>query len=400
MFPPIGPTRVERDQSIDFFRGLALLTIYIDHIHPNFLASFTLKSFAFLDASDVFVFISGYVIGLVYTKALWRGGLDACIAKAVRRCVQIYRWHLAITACTFFIMYCFASNGLYVRDHDLYSFLRDPYWTCLSAIALLHTPGYLNILPLYLFLTALTPIMVFFVDRGSRIFLACSAGVYLAVQLVPGLTFRSYPGAVLGTFVVFNPVAWQFLFVLGILAGNLKLHGHSWSVLSKSWAIRLAAVLVLCIAWLRLAPTHGVAALLHTNFWRFHLPTVFPLAGKATLGPLRLLNLLILLVLASQVRRHDILTNNRLSRAVIRCGRNSLEVFGVGVLLSYISGMILAQHPANMLIAVAANMIGCAALIATASIAAKLKKRRSASHTASTILNAFAGGAPASASTT
>ncbi len=266
---------------MDFFRGLALLTIYIDHIHPNFLSSFTLKNVAFLDAADVFVLISGYVIGLVYTKALWRGGLDACIAKAVRRCAQIYRWHLAITAFTFFTMYCFASNGLYARDHDLYRFLQDPFWTGLSVITLLHTPSYLNILPLYLFLTALAPFAVYFLDRGNRIFLACSAGAYIAVQLVPGLSFHSYPGAVLGTLVVFNPFAWQFLFVLGILAGNRKLRGQSWSVLSKSWTVLLAAFSTLCIAWVRLAPTHRVAALLHTDFWRFHLPTVFPLAGKA-----------------------------------------------------------------------------------------------------------------------
>ena len=35
---------MERDLRLDFFRGLALFSIFIDHLPNNFLAEFTLQS--------------------------------------------------------------------------------------------------------------------------------------------------------------------------------------------------------------------------------------------------------------------------------------------------------------------------------------------------------------------
>src|SRR5258705_5283175 len=51
--PAIDPSTYlhhDRDVRVDFFRGVALLFIFIDHIPRNFLAFFTLTNFAFSDS--------------------------------------------------------------------------------------------------------------------------------------------------------------------------------------------------------------------------------------------------------------------------------------------------------------------------------------------------------------
>ena len=47
--------RGPRDPRIDFFRGVALIWIFIDHVPGNLLAHLTLRNFGFSDASELFV---------------------------------------------------------------------------------------------------------------------------------------------------------------------------------------------------------------------------------------------------------------------------------------------------------------------------------------------------------
>jgi hypothetical protein len=55
--------------------------------------------------------------------------------------------------------------------------------------------------------------------------------------------------------------------------------------------------------------------------------------------------------------------------------RIPLEVFGLGVVLSYSSSsVVLAQHPGNLLIAICVNVIGCSVLVTTAIITPRLKE--------------------------
>src|SRR5580704_19475007 len=71
-----GPASVpiERDLRLDFFRGLSLFFIFIDHIPNNVLSYGTLHTIAFSDAAEVFIFISGYTAALVYGQLLVRRG--------------------------------------------------------------------------------------------------------------------------------------------------------------------------------------------------------------------------------------------------------------------------------------------------------------------------------------
>src|SRR5919109_5521259 len=73
----------DRDFRLDFFRGVALFSIFIDHVaSDSLLAQFTLQSLGFSDAAEVFILISGYTAGMVYGRAIERQGLLMAEANA------------------------------------------------------------------------------------------------------------------------------------------------------------------------------------------------------------------------------------------------------------------------------------------------------------------------------
>src|SRR5438093_5208456 len=78
-----GTQASERDLRLDFFRGLALFSIFIDHVDWNSpVAQFTLQSVGFSDAAEVLIFISGYTAGMVYGRAIThRGRLRAALRR-------------------------------------------------------------------------------------------------------------------------------------------------------------------------------------------------------------------------------------------------------------------------------------------------------------------------------
>ena len=74
-----GPSRA-RDHRIDFLRGLALVTIFINHVPGTLLGAYTSRNFGFSDAAEAFVLISGISTGLAYSpfrnpKPDWRSSL-------------------------------------------------------------------------------------------------------------------------------------------------------------------------------------------------------------------------------------------------------------------------------------------------------------------------------------
>jgi hypothetical protein len=74
-------TTSSRDLRLDFFRGLALIFIFVDHIPENVLSYFTLQAFQFFDAAEVFIFVSGYTAAFVYGRTLALHGAGYATAQ-------------------------------------------------------------------------------------------------------------------------------------------------------------------------------------------------------------------------------------------------------------------------------------------------------------------------------
>ena len=92
--PAVG----ERELRLDLFRGLALWLIFLDHVPHNILAWFTIRNYGFSDATEIFIFISGYTAAFVYGRAMAQRGVIVAGARILRRAWQIYVAHIFLLA--------------------------------------------------------------------------------------------------------------------------------------------------------------------------------------------------------------------------------------------------------------------------------------------------------------
>src|SRR5580704_8956151 len=113
---PAQPSEA-RDLRLDFFRGLALFFIFIDHIPENILSYFTLPSIGFSDAAEVFIFISGYTAALVYGRALRRQGVLFATAQIYHRVWQLYVAHIFL----FVIFTAEVSYAIFAVRNPMYA---------------------------------------------------------------------------------------------------------------------------------------------------------------------------------------------------------------------------------------------------------------------------------------
>src|SRR5919109_3648545 len=85
-----------RDVRLDLFRGLALWFIFLDHIPSNIVSWVTIRNYGFSDATEIFIFISGYTAAFVYGRAMQERGLIVAGARILRRAWQVYVAHVFI----------------------------------------------------------------------------------------------------------------------------------------------------------------------------------------------------------------------------------------------------------------------------------------------------------------
>src|SRR6202451_2792502 len=76
---------------LDFFRGLVLLIIVVDHIGGSMLSRVTLHAFALNDAAEVFVFLGGFATATAALSLAARGPEPAARMWFFKRTFVIYR---------------------------------------------------------------------------------------------------------------------------------------------------------------------------------------------------------------------------------------------------------------------------------------------------------------------
>jgi hypothetical protein len=316
---PLRPARVSagRDLRLDTLRGFMLVAIAINHLNTE-LRVFTDYPFGFVSTAEGFVFLSGLVAGLVYTRQSDRLSPAELNQKAQRRAWQIYLAHL----CSFVA----AFVGLRLLAHfahiETYTapamFFQHPVTALLMGPLLLFQPGLLDILPMYCgFMLALPMILAALRNgRWGRLF-AASSGLWLLSQF--GLLdfverwFQRFLPVNMG---VFDPLAWQFLFVSGAFIG------FHWAKAGKPLFAFRPAMLAFCLLvatplWFLLKYQHVPTGLSMDMVWSW--------ADKQHLAPLRLANFIVLayLIAAVAVHRPRFLT----FRPFAFLGRHSLVVF-------------------------------------------------------------------------
>ncbi len=365
------PSVPDRDLRVDFFRGAALILIFIDHIPGNAFAKATLTNFGFSDAAEIFVLLAGYAAFLAYAKAFeqgWGHGL----AKIARRIGDLYVAHLLVLiagVAGLAIAARMFQNPVYFEHVNLIPFNVDPAGAIGRALILLYQPGYMNILPLYMLLLLWLPALIWLMRVDMALALGVSAGVWAAAGLLQ-FNLPSYPD---DYGWLFNPFAWQLLFTLGAVAaarpaGQPSVHPRSRSLFWIAVAYVLIAFVV-AAPWTKL---EGLSDARLVADFRTDL-------SKQYLSAWRLAHIMALSYIATSLvsPRADWLSRTW-ARLVINCGQHSLPVFCLSIILSLAGFVILVEGGHGLILQTAVNAGGIALLGLTAWILAQSKRPRRA----------------------
>jgi hypothetical protein len=349
-----------RDLRVDFFRGLALWWIYTDHIPGNLLGDYSLRNFAMCDATEVFVLLAGYGAGLSYGMGLGRNGYISTAADVMKRAWTFYIAHIFLFV-LFTAQVTYSATALnrlnYLAETRLDVLGDDPYRSMLEALLLRFQPSLLNILPLYVVLLMFFAATIWML-RSPRLLFGYSFALYLLVR-VTGLNLNSWDEG--GWF--FDPLAWQFLFVIGVLlaCAPMRPPRQAWLIDAGAFVVVILGVLVTTV----IEP--------HPHRLEWVSGSVFrPLVvdDKTGLYPLRLVSILALTWLCVRLIRFDAAwLQSRWAGPLVLMGQNSLPVFCSGIVIGFLARLGL-EYDDRAFMQVGINLFGAIGMLAVAALAA------------------------------
>ena len=351
---------VERDLRLDLFRGLALWLLFLDQLPSAVVSSFAIRSYGFSDATEIIVFIFGYTAGFVYGPMMRERGFVVASANILRRAWQVYVAHVFL-----FVFYiaeiAYVSrrfdNPLFAEDTNIFEFLHRPDRALFQGLMLNFKPVHMDVLPLYILLLVAFAPVVWLLLRRPTLALAASALIY-ALSRRFGWNLDAYP---VGEWPL-NPFAWQFLFVLAAWCGLGLPRTVQELIHSRPALILAAAYLALSLAM--------VTALFFPRASGY-VPTwladaIYPI-DKTDLDPVRFAHVLALAAVAVQfVPQHWTALQSRGLRPLIRCGQYLVEIFCVGVFLTFAAQSIFVEVADTIPVHLLAAALGIAIMSAVA----------------------------------
>ena len=358
-----GPSPNKRDLRLDFFRGLALICMFIDHTPGNNFAWFTLQAVMCSDAAEIFVLISGFTAGTVYSRTLERGGFLAAGIRVYHRVWQLYVAHIVLFV-TLMATISYTSHLLtssrYIDYFDGTSFfLQEPGLALVKVLLLQFQPAFIDILPLYIACLGFLPLVLAGFRFRPRTVIFASLSLWVAVQFDG---WFAPPGSGWG----FNPFAWQALFYLAAWLGWRSNRAEGFW-LNDRWPFYLAAGLVVA----------GFLIRFNWTLQGFYGPITTPIPGeplwqfmsKTNLGLIRFVNVLALALLVGhlihpQARFFD----SRVARPFVLCGRHSLHIFCLSAVLAVFGFVVLNEVFGRWPMQLAVSATGIAIMVSFAAL--------------------------------
>jgi hypothetical protein len=332
-----------RDVRLDFFRGLGMFIILIAHITDNPWTLYIPARFGFSDATEMFVFCSGMASAIAFGSVFSKAGFWMGCFRVVHRIWQVYWVHIGAFLITVMAMLLLNKTGLIGRDEvsalNLHPFLRPHGNNIIGLFTLTYVPNYFDILPMYLVILALIPV----VFALSRVHVYLALAFCAALWAVSAFTNLNLPAEY--WFAnnstrqwFFNPFAWQLVFFTGFafMSGWLPRPPVTRALVLTSVAI---VVVTVPFAW------HvAIAELEFVKAWRSSWRVLF---DKTDFGILRYIHFLALAYLAwvavgpSGERLTSTPVMRVLASVFTRVGRQSLAVFATSIVLARVLGAIL-----------------------------------------------------------
>jgi hypothetical protein len=313
---------MKRFLELDVLRGVLLVMMVVDH-SPSSLRLFTDEPLGFFTTAECFVFVSAFLAGLVFRKRTEKLGFAAARSSSIHRAERIYQSHLLTVGFAFILGSFFLPDFPGVRnllDH----YLANPWAAIGGSLALLFRPPLMDMLPMYILFSFLTPTAFWAAKRwGWKTVLLVSVSVWLLAQthvrdVLVGAT-KTLPFIQLGPF---DLCAWQLIWIAGLFIGQRS--QETKPLLPRAGLLHLL-LWILAIAFL---------------VWRWWSRAAGPepviqawLLDKWHVGPLRLMNFFVAASVVAGWLKHL----NRLElplRPLLLIGRHMLPVFCSQICLS------------------------------------------------------------------
>ena len=315
---------VDRDNRIDLIRGYAIFTICLNHITVMLgkvgdvgVKIPTLTHYGYSSAAEIFFFMSGYMVGLVYLdKADFN-------KKIVRRAWHLYKVNFLLLALLFISALMFNNPVLYKLTQ--LDFLKEDLFSALLRFAsFTYVPKFTDLLFLYVILLLSTIVLVRVLYRSEVLFLSIIVLIYALSQYFPffKLTNLATEDAKWGL----NILAYQFPFMLGLLFGKKRFLSSIFAKIDTNLLIFCSFCAFALLGAYALKRYDLLA--IRGEWW----------TEKNSLGPLRMLHffiaLLSIMCFLSVFRK---CTNMYAFRLVALVGRQSLGAFVTSMACCYIS---------------------------------------------------------------
>ena len=376
-----------RDLRVDMFRGVAIVFVVVNHVGlTSLFQTATQEAIGVVSGAELFVLLSGVVLGMVYRPRLVSGGkrivggVGEAVEATARRAWKLYCTALVVVLLIFFVGLLPFVDASYVttftdqgtgaagssatgRVYDLYTnaagLLQYPVNPqILLDIALLRLgPWQFNVMGLYVVLLAITPIILAALARRRwLIVLSVSVGIYV-IELIT--RWRVVPSQFEGSFPL---LAWQLLFVVGMLAGFYRPEVVEWfRGRAGTFVVGVAVVLSVAFAifsWNNpyLASAADVRlGLIPNNVFR---PFYDALFGRTHLEPGRLLNVLLVVIVGyALLDRYWKPIHTAVGWFFIPLGQATLYVFVMHVFFALIASNIPFLQQGNLVVNTAVYVV-------------------------------------------
>ncbi len=326
--------QMSRDHRIDFWRGVALLTIFINHVPGSVFEHLTHRNFGVSDSAELFVFLAGFAGAVAYFPKFLSGDRLVATGKVVQRTWTLYLAHVALmlaAVAMFFAAAIHFKDTHWLEAYGLDALSTEPVRGYIGLVTMGHQIGYFNILPLYVALFALLPPILWLATRNIWLPLAASVGLYLLSHLAE-VRLPTYPT---GGGWFFEPLRWQLLFTIGFVAGVFYRSGRPIGFNPVAYGLAVAVVVA-----------GAVVALfgLHPHEGALPLPAFLWSLDKSSMPLPRLAHVLALVYVVAFApyglfdRMVERLGPNT---AAVRIGRHGLALFCFGSLAAVLGQIVV-----------------------------------------------------------
>jgi hypothetical protein len=343
--------------AIDFWRGFALISIFINHIPGIYYSRLTHANISVSDSADLFVFLAGWSLRYVVGTDDKRTSIWHLLLRLVGRALTLYYVQVMITMVAIAMLAATAmtlDNPLLLEWHNAAAVFHDPVPTHIGLAFLTHQLGYFDILPLYVVLMVMAPVIAVIDRYAPNLVLPLSLTVYFVTLIIP-ITVPTWP--VEGQWF-FNPLAWQAIFVLGfVMAKDTGVGGVvRRNIVAIRWVALPIVIFFLLVTWF--------------NWWpdptKLPQPRLLFIPGKTFATPIRLIQFLALVAVFSVAFPYIRSAVPRLVDLLSMCGRNALAVFCMGSLLSLAGQITRFVYRGDIVVDTVVVIVGVTIMVLTA----------------------------------